>query len=585
MKHTSKILALVLVVMTVLMSLSVITASAEEANTGTVTKVFEASLLEPAAQGAFADGQEVIAGTDDFFTLVMSAKVKIDSSSKTFEDGYKSGQRLNWGGKSTTSLNLITFTVDKAATVKVWWASGGDGRTVALWDADGNSLGVNATPSVKNSPYLDTYSITGAGTYSIACPDGSNYIFKVEVSWSVELVDPNACVHEWNEATCTTAKNCPKCGTVEGEALGHEAGAEATCTTAQKCTRCDLTLVEALGHTLTFVNTLPTAEAAGKTIADCSVCGMHFESDAVGVMTDGKYVLDAADLAGIAQYSLFDGEVKVVDGVFSCHLSNSYRTDASFVKDFDDGWSSTHRMNFGGASAPCNNGEGEEAVSNGGFKNFVQIVTAGEAKVTIYWNAAGSYREVAVYEMDGKTIVAQSKVEPADNKVLAVTTLVLPKAGAYLIGNVVNGNYWCKVEVEVHEHSFAAATCTAPETCECGEEKGEALGHTWVDADCDTPKTCSVCGATEGEALGHTWVDADCDTPKTCSVCAATEGEALGHDFKAGACSRCEAEDPDYTPEPPVEEPKDEEPKLNFFQKIIAWFTNLFSKIFGIFKK
>ena len=31
--------------------------------------------------------------------------------------------------------------------------------------------------------------------------------------------------------------------------------------------------------------------------------------------------------------------------------------------------------------------------------------------------------------------------------------------------------------------------------------------------------------------LGHSWVDADCDTPKTCSVCAATEGEALGHSF------------------------------------------------------
>ena len=34
-----------------------------------------------------------------------------------------------------------------------------------------------------------------------------------------------------------------------------------------------------------------------------------------------------------------------------------------------------------------------------------------------------------------------------------------------------------------------------------------ALGHSWVDADCDTPKTCSVCPATEGEALGHSYGD------------------------------------------------------------------------------
>ena len=61
--------------------------------------------------------------------------------------------------------------------------------------------------------------------------------------------------------------------------------------------------------------------------------------------------------------------------------------------------------------------------------------------------------------------------------------------------------------------------------------------HGWVNADCDTPKTCSGCGATEGAAKGHTWVDADCDTPKTCSVCQATEGAALGHKWQSdGTC-------------------------------------------------
>ncbi|MBQ9125355.1 MAG: hypothetical protein IJY13_01705, partial [Clostridia bacterium] len=100
----------------------------------------------------------------------------------------------------------------------------------------------------------------------------------------------------------------------------------------------------------------------------------------------------------------------------------------------------------------------------------------------------------------------------------------------------------------------------------------DANGHSWVDATCTTPKTCSVCGATEGTALdhsftnyvsnndatctadgtetakcdrcdvkdtrtdadsklGHSWVDATCTTPKTCSVCGTTEGEALGHNY------------------------------------------------------
>lgn len=66
--------------------------------------------------------------------------------------------------------------------------------------------------------------------------------------------------------------------------------------------------------------------------------------------------------------------------------------------------------------------------------------------------------------------------------------------------------------------------------------------HVWVDADCTTPKTCSVCGAVEGEALGHTEEilaakDATCDEAgltegKKCSVCgeilvAQNEVEAL----------------------------------------------------------
>ena len=52
---------------------------------------------------------------------------------------------------------------------------------------------------------------------------------------------------------------------------------------------------------------------------------------------------------------------------------------------------------------------------------------------------------------------------------------------------------------------------------DCGEEwfsKTEelwALGHTWTDATCTAPKTCSVCGETEGEAIGHNYVGGKCD--------------------------------------------------------------------------
>lgn len=95
--------------------------------------------------------------------------------------------------------------------------------------------------------------------------------------------------------------------------------------------------------------------------------------------------------------------------------------------------------------------------------------------------------------------------------------------------------------------------------------------HTWTDATCTAPKTCTKCGATEGEALGHTeekvdgraatCTDAGLTDGTKCKVCglilqAQDEIPALGHDevsydakestCAAGgwdayvACSRCD---------------------------------------------
>lgn len=50
--------------------------------------------------------------------------------------------------------------------------------------------------------------------------------------------------------------------------------------------------------------------------------------------------------------------------------------------------------------------------------------------------------------------------------------------------------------------------------------------HSWIPADCTTPKTCSECGETSGKAAGHDWNEATYDAPKTCSVCGVTEGAA-----------------------------------------------------------
>ena len=52
-------------------------------------------------------------------------------------------------------------------------------------------------------------------------------------------------------------------------------------------------------------------------------------------------------------------------------------------------------------------------------------------------------------------------------------------------------------------------------------------GHTWVNATCTAPRTCSVCGATDGSALGHMYSD---------TVVSPTEDS---HGYTRHTCSRC----------------------------------------------
>lgn len=53
-----------------------------------------------------------------------------------------------------------------------------------------------------------------------------------------------------------------------------------------------------------------------------------------------------------------------------------------------------------------------------------------------------------------------------------------------------------------HEHSWQEATCTQPRTCsECGETEGEPLGHSPTEATVWEPSVCSVCGEVLGEKL------------------------------------------------------------------------------------
>lgn len=141
--------------------------------------------LAPMAANTKQDGDFDTVGTDNYFTLIYAAKTKIDGSDKTFDDGYTASQRINFQSKTNVEKGMvpaISFTTSAAASIKIWWVSGGDDRQFALYDNAGAILTKTEVESVKNSLYITELSVDAAGTYFLGVPDGSNYLFKLEVT-------------------------------------------------------------------------------------------------------------------------------------------------------------------------------------------------------------------------------------------------------------------------------------------------------------------------------------------------------------------------------------------------------------------
>lgn len=77
-------------------------------------------------------------------------------------------------------------------------------------------------------------------------------------------------------------------------------------------------------------------------------------------------------------------------------------------------------------------------------------------------------------------------------------------------------------------------------------------GHSWQDATCTTPKTCTVCGTSEGGTSGHSWsgweqaqaptCTAAGEKHRLCTTCGTEETEVIpasGHSYEKYLCTIC----------------------------------------------
>ena len=359
-----------------------------------------------------------------------------------------------------------------------------------------------------------------------------------------------------------TTYTCAVCGDVKvsdhTDALGHTeetvAGKAPTCaetglTDGKKCSVCGETLVAqeeipALGHNYDAEVTAPDCTNGGYTTYTCSVCGDNYASDHTDALGHTEETV-AGKAPTCTETGLTDGK--------KCSVCGETLLAQEEIP------ANGHNYNAEVTAPDC---------TNSGYTTYTCSV-CGDSYVEDETAALG-HTEMAVA---GKapTCTETGLTNGTECSVCGETLLaqtVIP-ANGHIDENP--KDYVCDVCEEdlCTDHTEETISAKAPTCTESGLTEGKkcsvcgdillpqtevpALGHNYgaevTDPDCVnggyTTYTCSVCGdsyvADETAALGHTWGEATCTAPKTCSVCNATEGEALGHNYNS------EVTDPDCT--------------------------------------
>ena len=310
--------------------------------------------------------------------------------------------------------------------------------------------------------------------------------------------------HNWMEADCDTPKTCGACGLTEGEPAGHKEvavpGTPATCISAGIT---DGTVCGVCGQILTAQVEIPLAEDAHSwqdatclISATCSRCGA-VEGEALGHSEE--------ILAKVEPTCLESG---LTEGLL-CSRCGVVTLEQEVINPLGHAWMEA-TCEAPMTCARCGAVEGEAHAHN---EIPVPAVTA--------------------------TCVNTGLTEG----------IACADCGIVILPQTV---------VDALGHVWLDATCEAPMTCErCEVTDGEALGHSEM-VTTGTTANCTETGFTDGTvclvcesilvhqeeipALGHTWLDATCTQPQTCSVCSATQGDVAPHEVvidegKAPTCT------------------------------------------------
>ena len=413
-------------------------------------------------------------------------------------------------------------------------------------------------------------------------------------------------------ATCTEAgltdgKKCSVCGvtTVEQtviEALGHKAGEDdGDVTTAVTCERCDHVFVEAKeAITLTiptFENGVVIADKKNYAIGDTVKLTINPDwGYAQKLYINGEPLM--LDWNNNIYSFVAENDTYVIDGSFEIalnitagdptrwdYVNQAHGIVSAYYPNENDAWWVKINGDYSAFSINAKNYRDIEnsyeggpdggwrialymQLDNGNYYAFSMWIDtnhryaynhygakiAGDKDSLTTWG--GAWRELSVVNPEATAALngdgAEFKLERIDGNHIRVTF-----GGAVLETYEIPGVTAENKVISVGLHHFGNKGAHV----EIPFEVTSACNHTWVDATCTAPKTCSICKVTVGEKIAHTAGEAvvennkaaDCvnagsyDKVVYCTVCGAEAGRenivvsALGHkdenaDYKCDVC-------------------------------------------------
>ena len=371
--------------------------------------------------------------------------------------------------------------------------------------------------------------------------------------------------HTWVDATCAAPKTCSVCGETEGEPAADRHNF-----VSETCTICGL-LGGSCGSNLIW-----TLDTEGNLVItgtgdmrdyDFGTSPFYKHADKItsvslpdGLTSIGERAFDATfpNLDHIEIPTSVTHIQECAFGAYYDRVKLKYPGTMAQWENLYIAAIASYGIQYG---AECSDGTiiymGPCSGSNGLYDD-VQYMLLGDGTLKITGTGAMKFYRYLNYEScfsgddkitkvvidEGVTSIAGYAFKNCEN----LTEVYIPASVTSISYNVFQGctaltdvyygsneKNWNKMSISSDSNEpLAAATIHYTDLC--------AGGHSWVDATCVAPKTCSVCDATEGEPQ-HTWVAATCSAPKTCSSCGATEGEANpdAHNYENYVCTGCGA--------------------------------------------